>query len=323
MDHLIFHKPLAVQVDKETLTETYGRFWAQPFERGWGITIGNALRRVLLSSIEGAAIIATKIEGVLHEFSTIPGVKEDVTMIILNLKRIPVRLHSDKMQSLTLIKKGPGTVFSGDIYTPADVEIVDPQIPIATLDVDGSLEMEILVDRGRGYVPGEEIGKESNFPIGYIPIDALYSPVKKVNFQVFPARVGGVTTYDQLVMEIWTNGTISPGVALKRASVLMMEHLAIFQGDYVTSEEELEEEVAAERISKMAEESILEKDIDILELKPHIKKILKANKIEKIKDVVDCSPKQLQSIPKIGPSAVKAIQGALEKMDLTLQEDLS
>jgi DNA-directed RNA polymerase subunit alpha len=202
-----FQKPKRLAVNLETLTPTYGEFSAQPFERGFGTTIGNSLRRVLLSSIEGAAVTAVKIEGVLHEFSPIPGVVEDATDIILNLKQIPIRLHGDRPKTLTLSVDKPGKVLSSHIQTDADVEILDPNIYLATVSEGGKLQLEIRIKHGRGYISADQ-NFDEDLAIGYIPIDSVHSPVRKVNYTVEPARLGQVTDYDKLTLKVWTNGSI-------------------------------------------------------------------------------------------------------------------
>ncbi|HET8760093.1 MAG TPA: DNA-directed RNA polymerase subunit alpha, partial [Nitrospiria bacterium] len=231
-----FQAPRKLECDKESLTDTYGKFTAEPFERGYGTTIGNALRRVLLSSIVGAAVTSIKFEGVQHEFSTIPGVKEDVTDVVLNLKRLRVKLHGDKPKTITISKKGPGDLTGEDIIHDADVEILTPDVHIATLDKDAHVKAELTVKYGRGYVPADR-NKEEGMPIGTIPIDAIFTPVKAVNFVIEPARVGRITDYDRLVMEVWTDGSITPEDALGHASKIVKDHMQIFinfdEGDAV------------------------------------------------------------------------------------------
>jgi DNA-directed RNA polymerase subunit alpha len=202
-----FQKPKRLEVDQETLTSTYGRFYAQPFERGFGTTVGNALRRALLSSIEGAAITAVKIEGVLHEFSSIPGVVEDVTDIILNLKQIPFKLMAEEEKILRIDVERKGKVTASDIEETADVEILDPNAPIATLSENGRLSMEMRLSRGRGYVSADR-NFDEDMGIGYIPIDSVHSPVRRVNYHIEAARIGQETDYARLVLDVWTDGTV-------------------------------------------------------------------------------------------------------------------
>jgi DNA-directed RNA polymerase subunit alpha len=234
-----FQKPKRLEVEKGSLTDRFGRFSAQPYERGFGTTVGNALRRILLSSIEGAAITAVKIEGVLHEFTAIPGVIDDTTDIILNLKQIPFRLHGDHPETLTLAKEGPGTVTSGDIQTSANVEVLDPDIRIATLAQDGKIEMEMRLKSGRGYVSADR-NFDDDLGIGYIPVDSVHSPVLKVNYAVDAARLGQTTDYDKLILETWTNGAVRPQDAVAHACKLLKDHMAIFINFEETPEEELD-----------------------------------------------------------------------------------
>ena len=198
-----FQRPKRLEFERETLTDRFGRFYAQPFERGFGTTVGNAMRRVLLSSIEGAAVTAVKIEGVLHEFSPIQGVVEDATDIILNLKQIPLKVHSDQPKTLTLRATKPGEVRARDIVADADVEILEPDAHIATVSEGGKLEMELRIKRGRGYVSADK-NFDEDLGIGWIPIDSVHSPVKKVNYVVEAARIGQTTDYDKLTLEVWT-----------------------------------------------------------------------------------------------------------------------
>ena len=222
-----FQRPKFLECDYDTLSDRFGRFWAQPFERGYGVTVGNALRRILLSSVTGAAITAVRIEGVLHEFSTLPGVVEDVTDIILNLKGIPLKLHTDQTKRMTLKMEGPATAKSSDIEHDSDIEILDPDVPIASLDKDGKLEIEMVVKNGRGYVSADQNLDES-LSVDFIPLDSSHSPIKKVNYRVEPARVGKRIDYENLSLEIWTTGAITPQEALSQSSKLLRDHVAIF-----------------------------------------------------------------------------------------------
>src|SRR5512133_3557326 len=222
-----FQKPKKLDYDAETLTSTYGRFTAQPFERGFGTTIGNAMRRVLLSSIEGAAVTAVRIEGVLHEFSPIPGVVEDATDIILNLQQIPLKLHTDQTKTLYVKVDRPGEGKAKDIVADGDVEILEPEAHIATVAENGKLEMEMRLKRGRGYVAADR-NFDDDLGIGWIPIDSVHSPVKKVNYLVEAARLGQTTDYEKLTVDVWTNGAISPRDAVSNAAKLVREHLNIF-----------------------------------------------------------------------------------------------
>jgi DNA-directed RNA polymerase subunit alpha len=233
-------KPKAVEFDEKELTPTYGRFFAEPLERGYGITIGNGLRRILLSSLPGFAITAVRMKNVLHEFSTMPGVKEDVTDVVLNLKEVRLRLHEGEHLTATLKARGEGTVTARDITGGPSLEVLTPDQHIATLEKGAELEMELVIRRGRGYAPAERTEDEE--PIGTIRLDAVYSPIKKVNFTVTNARVGQRTDYDRLALEIWTDGSISPRDALTYAARVARDQMTIFAG----VEEEAEAPIAVE-----------------------------------------------------------------------------
>jgi DNA-directed RNA polymerase subunit alpha len=233
-------KPKAVEFDEKELIPTYGRFFAEPLERGYGITIGNGLRRILLSSLPGFAITAVRMKNVLHEFSTMPGVKEDVTDVVLNLKEVRLRLHEGEHLTATLKARGEGTVTARDITGGPSLEVLTPDQHIATLEKGAELEMELVIRRGRGYAPAERAEDEE--PIGTIRLDSVYSPIKKVNFTVTNARVGQRTDYDRLALEIWTDGSISPRDALTYAARVARDQMTIFAG----VEEEAETPIAVE-----------------------------------------------------------------------------
>src|SRR5579863_4768536 len=222
-----FQKPKRLVSDLDALTDKYGRFQAQPFERGFGTTIGNALRRVLLSSIEGAAITAVKIEGVLHEFSSIPGVVEDATDIILNLKQIPLKMNAEGPKTLYLHVDQPGEVTSRMIQEDPDVDILDKDVYLATVSEGGSLHIEMRVKVGRGYVSAEK-NFDEDLPIGYIPVDSVHSPIRKVNYTIEAARLGQMTDYDKLTLNVWTNGAVSPQDSIGLAAKLLKDHMTIF-----------------------------------------------------------------------------------------------
>src|SRR5437660_617366 len=222
-----FQKPKRLASELESLTEKYGRFSAQTFVRSWGTTVGNALRRALLSSIEGAAITAVKIEGVLHEFSSIPGVVEDATDIILNLKQVPLKLNNDQAKTITLNAEAAGVVTSAMIEEDADFAVLDKSVYIATVSEGGKLQLEMRVKNGRGYM-GADRNFDEDLPIGYIPVDSVHSPVRKVNYSVEAARLGQMTDYDRLMLEVWTNGAITPQDAIGLAAKLIKDHMSIF-----------------------------------------------------------------------------------------------
>ena len=308
-----FQKPKRLEVERQTLTATFGRFSAQPFERGFGTTIGNALRRILLSSIEGAGITAVKIEGVLHEFSSIPGVVEDTTDLILNLKQIPFRIHSDHPEILTLAAEGPKVVKSGDIEASANVEILDPDIPIATLSEEGRISVEMRLKRGRGYVAADQ-NFDDDLGIGYIPVDSAHSPVRKVNYIVEDARLGQKTDYDKLTLEVWTNGAVTPQDAVALASKLLKDHMAIFINFEESTEEEMDFQVGDEE--RMLE--TLGRSVDELELSVRTYNCLKNANIKTIGDLVTKSEVEMLKTKNFGRKSLNEIKDILTEMNLTL-----
>jgi len=308
-----FQKPKRLEVVKDSLTDIHGKFWAQPFERGFGTTIGNALRRILLSSIEGTAITAVKIEGVLHEFSSIPGVVEDTTDIILNLKRIPLRMHSDQVETLVLRKEGPGTVTAGDIETSANVEVLDPSLPIATLSDEGRIVMELRLKQGRGYVTADR-NFDEDLAIGYIPLDSVHSPVRKVNFAVEDARIGQATDYDKLSLEVWTNGAIAPEDAIAQAAKILKDHMAIF----INFEEAPEEEID---FPTSEDERLLDqmsRSVDELELSVRSYNCLKNAGIKTIGDLVTKTEAEMLKTKNFGRKSLNEIKDILSEMSLSL-----
>jgi DNA-directed RNA polymerase subunit alpha len=308
-----FQKPKRLEVEKETLTATFGRFSAQPFERGFGTTIGNALRRILLSSIEGAAITAVRIDGVLHEFSAVPGVVEDTTDIILNLKQIPFRCHSDHPETLILHAVGPKTVKAGDIQAGANVEILDKDAPVATLSEEGKISMEMRLRQGRGYVSADR-NFDDDLGIGYIPVDSIHSPVRKVNFTVEDARLGQTTDYDKLVLEVWTNGAVSPQDAVAYAAKILKDHMAIF----INFEESAEE---AMDFTSTEDERILEqlnRSVDELELSVRSYNCLKNANIKTIYDLVTKSEAEMLKTKNFGRKSLNEIKDILAEMGLAL-----
>jgi DNA-directed RNA polymerase subunit alpha len=312
-----FQRPKRLEVDHETLTPTYGRFWAQPFERGFGTTVGNALRRVLLSSIEGAAITAVKIEGVLHEFSSLPGVVEDVTDIILNLKQIPIKMHTTEEKILTLDVERKGKVIAADLQGDATIEVLDPDAPIATLSENGRLQMEMRVSTGRGYVSADK-NFDDDMGIGYIPIDSVHSPVRRVNYHVEAARIGQATDYDRLVLEVWTNGTISPTDAVGLAATLLRDHLTIF----VNAEHETALEGAGEGELPENLAEYLNKSVDELELSVRSANCLKNAGIRTIRDLVQRTEKDMLETKNFGRKSLNEIKDILRPMGLSLGMEL-
>ena len=312
-----FQKPKRLDVDTETLTATYGKFYAQPFERGFGTTIGNALRRVLLSSIEGAAITAVKIEGVLHEFSSLPGVVEDVTDIILNLKQIPIKMHTTEEKMLTLDVTRKGIVTAADLQGDSTIEILEPDAPIATLSENGKLQMEMRVSMGRGYVSADK-NFEEDMGIGYIPIDSVHSPVRRVNYHVEAARIGQATDYDRLVLEVWTNGTVSPADAVGLAATLLRDHLTIFvNAEVETALEGIGEGELPENLAEY-----LNKSVDELELSVRSANCLKNAGIRTIRDLVQKTEKDMLETKNFGRKSLNEIRDILRPMGLSLGMEL-
>jgi DNA-directed RNA polymerase subunit alpha len=308
-----FQKPKRLEIDSETLTSVYGKFYAQPFERGFGTTIGNALRRVLLSSIEGAAITAVKIEGVLHEFSSLPGVVEDVTDIILNLKQIPIKMHTNEEKILTLDVSRKGKVTAADLQGDSAIEILDPDAPIATLSENGRLQMEMRVSTGRGYVSADK-NFDDDMGIGYIPIDSVHSPVRRCNYHVEAARIGQATDYDRLVLEVWTNGTISPTDAVGLAATLLRDHLTIFvNADHETALEGVGEGELPENLAEY-----LNKSVDELELSVRSANCLKNAGIRTIRDLVQRTEKDMLETKNFGRKSLNEIKDILRPMGLSL-----
>ncbi len=306
-------KPKAIEAEQETLSPTYGRFHVEPLERGFGITIGNSLRRILLSSLQGAAITAVRIKGVLHEFSTLPGVREDVTDIILNIKEILVKLNSEGPEILTLKASKPGMVKAQDIQPNPNVQILNPTLPIATLSKDGELEIEMVVKQGRGYVPAER-NREEEQPIGTIPLDALFSPVRKVNYMVTYSRVGQMTDYDRLTLEIWTNGGVAPADAIGYAAKILKEQVSVFinfdEGDAVAKTPLVEE------TSSLNEN--LFKSVDELELSVRSANCLKNAEIRYIGDLVQKTETEMLKTKNFGRKSLNEIKEILTEMGLNL-----
>jgi DNA-directed RNA polymerase subunit alpha len=308
-----FQKPKRLEADAATLTSTYGKFTAQPFERGFGTTIGNALRRILLSSIEGAAITAVKIDGVLHEFSSVPGVVEDTTDIILNLKQVPFRVHSDHPETLQISADGPGTVKAGDIQGGANVEILDPEMRVAILSEEGKLNMEMRLKRGRGYVTADR-NFDDDLGIGYIPLDSVHSPVRKVNYTVEDARLGQTTDFDKLTLEVWTNGAVAPQDAVAMAAKLLKDHMAIFINFEEAAEEELEFPTTEDE--RLYEQ--LGRSVDELELSVRSYNCLKNADIRTIGDLVTRSETEMLKTKNFGRKSLNEIKDILAEMGMSL-----
>jgi DNA-directed RNA polymerase subunit alpha len=307
-----FQKPKRLATDTETLTDKYGRFYAQPFERGFGTTIGNALRRVLLSSIEGAAVTAVKIEGVLHEFQSIPGVVEDATDIILNIKQVPFKLSGDGPKAIYLKTDQPGVITSGMIEADGDVEVLDKNVYIATVSEGGKLDMEMRLKRGRGYVAADK-NFDDDLGLGFIPIDSVHSPVRKVNYTVEAARLGQITDYDKLDIEIWTNGSIAPADALGLAAKLLKDHMTIF----INFEEELETESRGEEKPQIKNEN-LNRSVEELELSVRSYNCLKNANIQTIGELVQKTEAEMLKTKNFGRKSLNEIKEILASMGLSL-----
>jgi len=305
--------PKRLVYDEENSTPTYGRFLAEPFERGFGITIGNALRRVLLSSLEGAAVTSVRIDGALHEFSTLPGVAEDCTQIILNLKQLIVRLHTKSPKTLRLYAKGEKEVLASDMETDADVEILNPHLHIATLAKGAELSMELEVGSGRGYIPAE-LNKKPDDPIGTIAVDSIFSPVRKVNCKVEDARVGRRTDYNRLILEVWTDGATDPKEAVASAAEILKKHLNIF----ATCEEEAEAEIEPLSEEERQMRKYLRMPVGELELSVRSANCLRAANIQTIYDLVQKTESEMLKYRNFGKKSLNEIKEILAEMDLSL-----
>jgi DNA-directed RNA polymerase subunit alpha len=320
MTEIGFQRPKYLECDYETLTDKYGRFKAQPFERGYGVTVGNAMRRILMSSITGAAITAVKIEGVLHEFSTIPGVVEDVTDILLNLKSIPLKYKGTGPKTMTLKKDGPTSATAADLVHDSDIEILNKDVHIASLDKDGKIDIEMIVQNGRGYVPADQ-NFDENLGVDYIPLDSSHSPVLKVNYRVEPARVGKRIDYESLTLEIWTTGAIRPTDAVSQASKILRDHLVIFLN--VVDEPLEREQVASKKEIPYFEQSdVLGKSIEHLELSVRSNNCLRSAGIERIYELVQKSEDDLLKTKNFGRKSLSEIKDTLTNLGLGLSLEL-
>jgi len=298
----------------------YGKFVCEPLDRGYGTTLGNSLRRILLSSLTGAAITSVKIEGVLHEFSTIPGVREDVTDIILNLKSVCLKMHTDEPKILRLEALTEGEVTAGDIITDPDVEILNPELHLATVDASGALKMEITVERGRGYVPGDK-NKKPDQVIGVIPIDSIFSPIQRVNYQITDTRVGNVTDYDKLTLEVWTDGSLRPEEAVSKSASIMVAHLKLFQNLAGILPEE---EVTDGTFTEVVEDSnakIMDMTIEDLDLSVRSYNCLKRAGINNVSDLVQKTEDDMMKVRNLGRKSMEEVKKKLIELGLGLSED--
>jgi len=295
----------------------YGKFVVEPLERGYGTTLGNSLRRILLSSLPGAAVNSIKIDGVLHEFSVIPGVKEDVTEIVLNIKGIAAKLHCDTPKTVYIEAEGEGVITAGDIKADAEVEILNPDLYIATLNADAKLYMEITLSKGRGYVAAE-VNRENAQPIiGIIPVDSIYTPVKKVNYKVEPARVGAVTDFDKLTIEVWTNGTLKPNEAISLAAKIMSEHLSLFI-DLSADAKNVEIMVEKEESKK---EKVLEMTIEELDLSVRSYNCLKRAGINTVEDLANKTEEDMMKVRNLGRKSLEEVMNKLTALNLSLRKE--
>jgi DNA-directed RNA polymerase subunit alpha len=307
-----FQKPKRLVANTETLTDRYGMFTAQPFERGFGTTIGNSLRRILLSSIEGAAITGVRIDGVAHEFSPIPGVVEDATDIILNLKQIPFKMTSEGVKTVRLVVDEPGDALSGQIETDNEVEVLDRGVHVATINERGKLNIEMRLKKGRGYVAADR-NFDEDLPLGYIPIDSVHSPVRKVNFSVEAARLGQMTDFDKLTIEVWTNGAVSPQDAVGQAAKLLKDHMVIF----INFEEATEPtEAGLEGVGPQLSE-VLNRSVEELELSVRSYNCLKNANIQTIGDLVQKTEAEMLRTKNFGRKSLNEIKELLGGLGLS------
>jgi DNA-directed RNA polymerase subunit alpha len=313
MERGVITKPKRLEVESETLTATYGKFTAEPFERGFGTTIGNSLRRVLLAAIPGAAVTSLRIDGVTHEFSTLPGMKEDIADFVLNVKQLRVKLHGSEPRVIRIDATGARDVTAGDITTDPHVEVLNTDLHLATLNADGKLKCEMTVKPGRGFSAAER-NKEEGQPLGVIVIDAFFSPIERVNYRVENARVGQATDYDRLVIEVWTSGGVGPEEALAQAGRILREHLAIFVGD---EEEAISEERIGETISSDALRN-LDRSVNELELSVRAANCLKNVELKTIRDLVLKSENEMLKTKNFGRKSLNEIKEVLAQMGLRL-----
>lgn len=297
------------------MSNKYGRFVVEPLERGYGITLGNSLRRILLSSLPGAAVTTVKIEGVLHEFSTIPGIVEDTTEIILNLKSLALKLHTDEPKVIRIEAEGEGEVTAADIITDADVEVLNPDLHIATVEKGGRLFIEMTVEKGRGYVSAEKNKKEDQ-PIGIIPVDSLFSPVHKVNYQVENTRVGQVTDYDKLTLEVWTDGTIAPDEAVSSAARILIEHMRLFLG----LTERVSDEVTMVEKEEESRDRLMDMSIEELDLSVRSYNCLKRAGINTVGELLQRTEEDMMKVRNLGKKSLEEVTQKLAELGLSLRQ---
>ena len=292
---------------------TYGKFVVEPLERGYGITLGNSLRRILLSSLPGVAVTSIKIDGVLHEFSTVPGVIEDVTEIILNVKNLSLKLHSDEPKIVYIDAEGEGPITAGDIKADSDVEILNPDLHICTLNGDSRFYMELVIDKGRGYVPAEK-NKQPGQPMGIIPVDSIYTPVRRVNYTVENTRVGQITDYDKLTLEVWTNGSLKPDEAISLGAKIMSEHLNLFID---LSDQAKHTEIMVEK-EETKKEKVLEMTIEELDLSVRSYNCLKRAGINTVEDLTNKTEEDMMKVRNLGRKSLEEVLSKLNALGLSL-----
>jgi DNA-directed RNA polymerase subunit alpha len=307
-------KPKIEWVNKDG--EQHGRFVVEPLERGYGITLGNSLRRILLSSLPGAAVTSVKIEGVLHEFSTIPHVVEDTPEILLNLKSLRLKIHSSEPQVLILDVEGEGEVTAGDIQAPAEVEILNPDLVICTLEEGGKLYMEITASPGRGYIPAER-NKIPNQPIGVIPLDSIFTPIKKVNYFVEDTRVGQITDYDRLTLEVWTDGSIRADEAISLGAKILSKHLNLF----VNLTEKVDEVEITSEEDEDNKEKVLEMTVEEMDLSVRSYNCLKRAGINTVEELIRKSEEEMMKVRNLGKKSLEEVQNKLRELGLSLRKE--
>ncbi|BCV23117.1 DNA-directed RNA polymerase subunit alpha [Moorella sp. Hama-1] len=302
------------RIECQEINDKYGRFVVEPLERGYGITLGNSLRRMLLSSLPGAAVTSVKIEGVLHEFSTIPGVVEDTTDIILNIKSLALKLHSEEPRVIRIEAEDEGVVTAGDIITGADVEVLNPELIIATVEKGGRLFMEMTVEKGRGYASADK-NKNEDQPIGIIPVDSLFSPIHRVNYKVENTRVGKITDYDKLTLEVWTDGSIAPDEAVSSAAKILIEHMRLFLG----LTERVSDEVTMVEKEEDTKDRLMDMSIEELDLSVRSYNCLKRAGINTVAELLQRSEEDMMKVRNLGKKSLEEVTQKLEELGLSLR----
>jgi len=315
-----FEKP-KIEIAEISEDNRYGKFICEPLEPGYGTTFGNGLRRMLLSSLEGAAVTSIKIDGVLHEFSTIPGVRDDVTSIVLNIKQLCLKMNVSEPKVISIDAEGEREVTAADIICDGDIEILNPDLHIATLNENGKLKMEMTVERGRGYTPADK-NKKPDDVIGVIPIDSIFSPVQRVNYTVSDTRVGNRTDYDKLVLEVWTDGSLRPEEAVAKAASILVMHLKLFQSMDGLPEEEIEETSTFQEEEVDESSKALEMTIEDLDLSVRSFNCLKRANINTVADLVEKSEEDMMKVRNLGRKSMEEVKKKLEELGLSLKESI-